>query len=221
MTKTVGDLMTTSVLAARDDAGYKELAAFMRDHHVSAVPVVDGGHRVLGVVSTADLLLKLADPDPEEGYTGEPFRERLARIKSTGTTARELMTSPAVTVTADTAPREAAGLMRRHGFRRLPVVDGDGRLVGLVGRSDLLHVYAVDDADLERRVREDVVRGRFGLTDVETGVSHGVVTLSGEVARRSDIPRLAHAVRDAEGVVHVRCHLTHRIDDLTLGGASR
>lgn len=221
MTKTVGDLMTTSVLAARDGAGYKELAAFMRAHHIGAVPVVDGGHHVLGVVSTADLLLKLADPDPEEGYTEEPFRERLARIKSKGTTARELMTSPPVTVTAGTTPREAAGAMRQHGFGQLPVVDGGGRLVGLIGRSDLLHVYAVEDADLEQRVREDVVHGRFGLVGVATDVSQGVVTLSGEVARRSDIPRLAHAVRDSEGVVHVRCHLTYRLDDLTLGGPPR
>ncbi|WP_026122423.1 CBS domain-containing protein [Nocardiopsis halotolerans] len=219
MTRTVGDLMATNVLAARDDAGYRELAAFMRAHHVSALPVVDGEHHVLGVVSTADLLLKLADPDPEEGYMAEPFRERLDRIKSTGTTAHDLMTSPAVTVTAGTAPREAAEVMRRRGVRRLPVVDGDGRLVGLVGRSDLLRVYEVSDDALTRTV-EDVVRGLLGLTDVVTTADHGVVTLSGGVVRRSDIPRLVHAVRAVEGVVHVRCHLAYGLDDLTLTGTT-
>lgn len=220
MASTVADLMTTSVLAARADAGYKELAGFMRSHHVSAVPLVDDGYRVLGVVSTADLLLKLADPDPEEGYANEPFRERLDRIKSTGTTAGALMTSPAVTATADTTPREAAVLMRRYGVKRLPVIDRDGRLVGLISRSDLLHVYAVSDDKLRRTVQEDIVHGQLGLTDVEIIVDHGVVTLNGEVARRSDIPRLAHMVRTAEGVVHVRCHLSYALDDLTLTGTT-
>ncbi|GAB2484146.1 CBS domain-containing protein [Nocardiopsis aegyptia] len=210
--------MTTSILAARDDAGYKDLAAFMRRNHVSALPIVDEEHRVLGVVSTADLLLKLAEPDPEEGYTGEPLRRRLDRIKSTGTTARDLMTSPAITVTAEATPRDAAELMRRHGVRRLPVIDRDGRLVGLVGRSDLLHVYAVPDEHLGRAVREDIVRGRLGFTDVDVNVDRGVVTLSGGVARRSDIPRLVHAVRAAAGVVHVRCHLSYDVDDLALAG---
>ncbi|MCY9783429.1 CBS domain-containing protein [Nocardiopsis sp. EMB25] len=212
---TVGDLMTADVLRTRGDTGYKELAAFMRSHHVSALPVVDDRDRVRGVVSTADLLLKLADPDPDEGYTAEPWRERLERLKSGGSTARDFMTSPARTTTADASPHEAAELMRRHGVKRLPVVDDDGRLVGLVSRADLLGVYGTPDDELRQLVDREVVRDRLGLTEVDTSVRDGVVSLSGTVPRRTDIPRLAHAVRTVEGVVRVDCRLAYDVDDLT------
>ncbi|MFY7069362.1 CBS domain-containing protein [Nocardiopsis changdeensis] len=214
MNATVGDLMTEHVFAAREDTGYKDLAAFMRRHHVSALPVVDAENRVLGIVSTADLLTKLADPDSEEGYMAEPFRERLDRIKSSGAVVRDLMTAPAVTITADAEPRETAALMRDRGVKRLPVVDGEGRLVGIVSRADLLRVYEVPDDELQRMVDREIVHGMFGLDDVETAVRRGVVTLTGDVPQRSDIPRLAHAVRAVEGVVRADCRLSYRHDDL-------
>ncbi|WP_304452726.1 CBS domain-containing protein [Nocardiopsis sp. YSL2] len=218
MNETVGDLMTEHVFAAREDTGYKGLAAFMRRKHVNALPVVDVRNRVLGVVSTADLLTKLADPDPEEGYMAEPLRERLDRIKSSAAVARDLMTAPAVTVTADAQPRETAALMRHRRVKRLPVVDGDGRLIGIVSRSDLLRVYEVTDDELQRTVDREIVHGRLGLADVETAVRRGVVTLTGNVPHRSDIPRLAHAVRAVEGVVRVDCPLSYDHDDLAVLG---
>ena len=219
MNLSVGELMTEHVFAVREETGYKELASFMRRNHVNALPVVEAGNRVVGVVSTADLLTKLADPDPEDGYMAEPFQERLDRIKSVGTRVRDLMTAPAVTVTAGAAPREAAALMRDRRLKRLPVADDDGRLVGIVSRSDLLRVYEVPDEELQRSVAHDIVRERFGLAGVETEVRRGVVTLTGEVPQRSDIPRLAHAVRAVEGVVRVDCRLSYEHDDLLALGA--
>ncbi|WP_047869274.1 CBS domain-containing protein [Nocardiopsis sp. RV163] len=216
MNPTVGDLMTEHVFAAREDTRYKDLAAFMHRNHVSALPVVDVGNRVVGVVSAADLLAEIAGTGGGRGHVSEPLRERAdggARA-----TARDLMTSPAVTVTGDAPPRGTAALMRDRGIKRVPVVDGDGRLVGIVSRSDLQRVYEVDDDELRRIVDGEVVRGRLGLTRVETAVHRGTVVLTGQVPHRSDIPSLVHAVRVVEGVVRVDCRLSYEHDDLAALG---
>ncbi|MEY9212747.1 CBS domain-containing protein [Thermobifida halotolerans] len=203
MASTVGDLMTTHVVAAFEEAGFKKLAMSLRMNGVSAVPIMDADHRVVGVVSESDLLLRLADPDLEE----EPGAQRAP-------VARNLMSAPAVTITADATPREAAERMRRHRIKRLPVVTEDGRLLGIVSRSDLLRVYFVGDGELRETVERDVLRREFDLTGVTVSVDNGVVTLDGEVPVRSVIPRLVHAVRRVEGVVRVHSRLSYDEDDL-------
>ncbi|WP_046472548.1 CBS domain-containing protein [Allosalinactinospora lopnorensis] len=216
MPSTVGDLMTTHVVAARENAEYKEIAVILRTNGVSALPVVDPHRRVVGVVSAADLLLKVADPDPDEGFFPEAYEARIERKKRGAAVARDLMTAPAVTITADAGPREAAELMHRHRVKRLPVVTGDGRLIGLISRVDLLHVYFVRDEQLQAVLAHDIVQGDFGLNDVEVSVRGGVVTLNGRTPHRSDIPRLVHAIRRVEGVVRVRRNLDYEVDDLLL-----
>src|SRR5947208_15428050 len=64
MNATVKDMMTTKVVAVRVETTFKEMAAVLRRHRVSALPVVDDAGRVLGVVSEADLLAKEALADP-------------------------------------------------------------------------------------------------------------------------------------------------------------
>ena len=207
MATTIGDLMTTHVVAAFEEAGFKKLAVSLRMNGVSAMPVLDADHRVVGVVSESDLLLGLAAPDLEEAVL--PAGEEPG-----GPVARDLMSTPAVTVTADATPREAAERMRRHRIKRLPVVTGDGRLLGIVSRSDLLRVYFVSDGELRDTVERDVVRGEFGLSEVAVSVDDGVVRLDGTVPVRSVVPRLVRSVRRVEGVVRVHDRLAYGTDDL-------
>ncbi|GAA3766415.1 CBS domain-containing protein [Salinactinospora qingdaonensis] len=211
---TVADLMTSRVIAAFDNAEFKELAVILRNNGISAVPVVDAEHRVVGVISAADLLLKVAEPDPEEGQLLERYESRIERLKSDAHLARDLMTAPPVTVTAEESAREAAERMRRHHVKRLPVVDEHHRLIGILSRSDLLGVYLVSDRQLQETVEHELVRGEFGFTEVEVAVHGGVATLDGRVSHRSDIPRLTHAIRRLEGIIRVRCALTYDEDDL-------
>lgn len=206
MSSTVGDLMTTHVVAAFEEAGFKRLAMSLRMNGVSALPVLDADHRVVGVVSESDLLLKLAAPDLEEAV--------FHREESGGPVARDLMSAPAVTITADATPREAAERMRRHRIKRLPVVTDDGRLLGIVSRSDLLRVYFVSDGELRDTVEREVLRGEFDLSGVAVSVDNGVVTLDGRVPVRSVIPRLVRSVRRVEGVVRVHDRLSYAADDL-------
>lgn len=206
MASTVGDLMTTHVVAAFEEAGFKRLAVSLRMNGVSALPVLDADQRVVGVVSESDLLAWLAAPNLDEAvFAGDMPEEPVAR---------DLMSTPAITITEGASPREAAERMRRHRIKRLPVVTEDGKLLGIVSRSDLLRVYFVSDGELRETVEREVVRGEFALPGVAVSVERGVVTLDGTVPVRSLIPRLIRAVRRVEGVVRVHDRLAYDTDDL-------
>ena len=123
----VRDVMTTAVIAARPDASYADLAALLHEHRISGFPVVDGEGVVVGVVSEADLLGRLASVRPHRKHA-DPAR----------LTAADLMSWPPVTIGPDETARHAARLMYARKLRRLPVVDHRGQLLGIVTRADLL-----------------------------------------------------------------------------------
>ncbi|GHF07764.1 MULTISPECIES: CBS domain-containing protein [Streptomyces] len=207
--RTVSDVMTQTVVAVSRSAPYKEIARTLAEWKVSAVPVLEGEGRVIGVVSEADLLPK------EEFKDSDPARfDRLRRIddlaKAAGSTAEDLMSTPAVTIHAYATVAEAARAMARKGVKRLPVVDEEGMLAGIVSRSDLLKVYLRDDEDIAREVREEIVARLFRNQEptVEVHVTEGVVTLSGSLADASMVPLVARLVRAVEGVVNVELRLT-------------
>ena len=93
---TVAEVMTTEVVTVREQTGYKEIVETMAVLGISAVPVVDDDARVIGVVSEADLLLKVeyAGMQPELSVLRRR-RVRTALTKATGDLARDIMTAPA------------------------------------------------------------------------------------------------------------------------------
>jgi CBS domain-containing protein len=182
----------------------------MNEHHVSALPVVDPDGGVIGVVSEADLLLRTEAEDPV-GWTHEG-RER--RSKAHAQTAEGLMSSPAFSVEPDTPLAAAARLMRKRNVKRLPVV-ADGRLVGIVSRADVLKSYLRSDEDIRSDVIEGVVRGSMWLdpSNFDVAVDDGVVLITGQVDRRSDVEILTTLVLGVDGVIDVHPTLTYRFDD--------
>jgi CBS domain-containing protein len=138
MNATVKDVMTSPVTTISPDTGLKEAAARLRSGGFSALPVVDAHGRLMGVLSEADLLVKAERPAPHatRSCAGQEREAQWA-----GILACHLMSQPAVTVGADAPLAEAAHLMLRHGLKRLPVVDGAARPVGIVSRGDLLQVF--------------------------------------------------------------------------------
>ncbi|MCI3278211.1 CBS domain-containing protein [Streptomyces cylindrosporus] len=201
----VSDVMTRSVAAVGRGAAFKDIVRTMQDRKVSAVPVVDGGNRVVGVVSEADLLPKeeFRDSDPDR-YT--QLRRLSDLAKAGSVTAGELMTSPALTVPADATLAQAAREMARARVKRLPVVDADGRLEGIVSRADLLKVFLREDEDIAEEVRREIVSYLFPApaSTVLVEVRDGVVTLGGRVHDTSLVPVAARLVRAVEGVVDVQ-----------------
>lgn len=206
---TVADVMTKKVIAVQPGAEFKEIVAAMERWKVTAVPVVEGEGRVVGVVSEADLLLKEELHDHRLGLV-EQMRRLDATAKAGSHRAEDLMTSPAVTVALGASLPQAARLMAAHRVKRLPVVDASGVIQGIVSRSDLLKVFLRPDEDLATEVRQDVVEHLFPLSHrrVEVRVDAGVVTLSGEVRDSALIPLAARLARAVEGIVDVRCELT-------------
>ncbi|MDH6514791.1 CBS domain-containing protein [Streptomyces sp. SAI-135] len=201
---TVSDVMTHTVIAVGRDAPFKEIVELIDQWKVSALPVLEGEGRVIGVVSEADLLPKEEFRDTEEGDLAE-------RAKAGGLIADELMSTPAVTVHADASLAEAARIMARRHVKRLPVVDGVGLLQGVVSRGDLLKVFLRGDEEIAEEIRHDVLSRLPVTTDSLTvAVAEGVVTLSGTLPDRTLVPVVARAIRAVEGVVDIRLDLTHR-----------
>ena len=206
----VGDVMTRDVVTISPDAPFKHIEQLMDEHHISALPVVDGEGGVVGVVSEADLLLRTEAAAEEPGRWTHDSRER--RAKAHAQTADGLMSSPAVAPTQPLAA--AARLMRKHSVKRLPVVDG-GRLVGIVSRADVLKSYLRSDADIQSDIANRVIRGSMWLdpSSFDISVDDGVVRISGEVDRRSDVEILTTLTFAVEGVIGVEPMLTYRFDD--------
>lgn len=216
--RTVREVMTTDVACASQDMPFKEAAELMARRHVSALPVLDPAGRVSGVVSESDLLRKEEYQDhPGAPRLGWRWRHEL-RSKATADTVRGAMTFPAVTVAPDISVVEAARVIDRHHVKRLPVIGPDGRLAGIVSRADLLRVFLRSDEEIAGEVKTEVFGAALGtnLALVRVEVSEGVVTLAGEVEKKSMVPMATHLVRAVDGVVDVVNQLEFAIDDAPL-----
>ncbi|MDC0765361.1 CBS domain-containing protein [Streptomyces sp. HD] len=204
----VSDVMTLPVVAVGRGARFKEIVRTMRQWDVSAVPVLEGDGRVVGVVSEADLLPKEEFRDRVLGRS-EQIRRLPDLGKAEGVTADELMSTPAVTVHADVTLARAARIMAVKHLKRLPVVDDEDRLQGIVSRADLLKVFLRSDEDIAEEVRRTVVSYLFpALTHtIHVSVHDGIVALRGQVHDTSLAWVAERLVRSVEGVVGVETRL--------------
>ena len=210
MSSIVKDVMSTHVIAVKQAAPYKEMAAMLHDQRVSAFPVVDDDNKVIGVVSETDLLTKEALEGTVPSTLQGPTRQRV-QSQVNAVTAADLMTKPAVTIGPDRPVTDAARLMFDRRVKRLPVVSDDGTLIGIVTRSDVLSVYSRPDTEIQRRVIQDLVLGtfmsapdRFAVT-----VKDGIVTIEGTPETSRVGLDIVEAVRHTEGVVAVRDRLSY------------
>jgi CBS domain-containing protein len=131
---TAQDMMTAKVITVPRHAGLVEVAEILRRQGISGVPVVDAGGRVAGVISAKDFLLRARAKDPQHILDMLKAWVR-AGSKDSGLfeaqKAEELMSAPAITVTPETPLCLIADIFIGQGISRVPVVDGEGRLVGL------------------------------------------------------------------------------------------
>lgn len=215
----VREVMHPGVVAAHENAEFKEIVDALVRNQISAVPVIDADRRVVGVVTEADLMARLAGGRLvlPAGHLLGGHGEKRAKIRAA--TARELMTAPAVVTTPYTTVQEAAELCARSRVRRMPVVDEKGVLVGIVTRGDLLRVFL----RLDRDIRDDVRRGvidearLFNPNAIDVEVREGVVTLRGRVGTRLVADAVARRAHDVSGVVAVDdTELRYDVDDRVL-----
>jgi CBS domain-containing protein len=198
----VADVMTTDVVSVGPATAYRQIADLLVRHRISAVPVLAVDGSVLGVVSQADLLEKLEYAD------ARPRHPLVVRTLSpprtlTGDTAAALMSAPPVTISAAAPVSTAARVMTAARVKRLPVIDREGRLVGIVSRHDVLRLFARPDDE----VRESVVHALAALgADLErlrVEVNGGLVLLDGPVEDGDTARTVVAVVAAIPGVVDV------------------
>ncbi|MFI8260922.1 MULTISPECIES: CBS domain-containing protein [unclassified Streptomyces] len=201
--RNVEDVMTHAVISVDRGTAFKDIVEELRMWNVSALPVLAQDGQVVGVVSEADLLLKPQGTDTARD-----------------TTAEQLMTRPAVTVTKDATIPTAARLMARRHLKRLPVVDGDGRLVGVVSRGDLLKVFLRPDEDIGAEIRELIMYQLLphasaeahvhahGPAEVHVHVANGIAYLTGSLPDPAIEDIVVRAAGTVPGVVDVKADFT-------------
>jgi len=207
----ISSVMTPAeqVISVRPETLFKEIAGLLERHRISAVPVLDDDLRVIGIVSEADLLAR------EDVL--EELKARAVGEKAVADTAAELMTSPAVTISAGDDVVLATRIMQARKVKRLPVTDPQGRLVGIVSRRDVLRVFLRSDGDLHADVAH--LLELVGVTpgDLRIQVRAGVVHLSGELPYQRLAEVIGTLTRQIDGVVDVVNRLTYASNDT--GGA--
>jgi CBS domain-containing membrane protein len=135
------EIMTREVVWVRPKTPLAEVAETMGQRGVSGVPVLDEDHRVLGVVSEKDFLRRMGVKEAQNFMTlvAACLRTKgCVALPIKMETAGDLMSSPAVTVRPETRVRDLAELFAARHINRAPVTDGEGRLVGIVSRGDLV-----------------------------------------------------------------------------------
>lgn len=140
------DLMTRDVVSVASDTTVQELARLLLEHKICGLPVVDKEGRIIGIVSEGDLVYqdkKLHTPAFLEILGGVIYLENPNRLgqdlmKMTAAKVGDLMTTRVYTVKEDTSVEEIATIMVEKKVNRVPVVDGAGKLVGIVSRQDLI-----------------------------------------------------------------------------------
>lgn len=232
----VRDVMTTDVITVLEDTPVTDVAAALTRCGISAVPVVDRFDVVVGLVSWTDLHHTIDDDVPDEsvGPSDDARSEhrpatrwwlRLPRprwserrqlerprglLRWAVAVAADLMTAVPVTIDPGASLAAAGRVMHRRRVSRLLVVDGQGRLAGIVTRGDLLTVHSRLDAVIRDEVVQRVLRRTLGLpsTAVRVGVDDGVVTLAGRVRRRTTARAAVELARTVPGVTDVIDRLT-------------
>jgi CBS domain-containing protein len=215
----VQDVMTRDVLVVTPGTSYREIVDSLVRGRVSAAPVVDEERRVIGVVSEADVLHKVEFiGDKHQRRTFERPSRRSAREKAHAAVAADLMSAPAITVRPDMPVVAAARRIETAHVKRLPVVDADGRLVGIVSRRDLLCMHLRPDSEIREDIVEDVLRRALWIDPVcvEVDVIDGRVSVGGRLERKSTAGLVVRLIADVPGVVAVTDRLVWDYDDSEL-----
>lgn len=191
------EVMSHPVVTVTTSTGVKEAGELMCVNGFTALPVVDGDGRLVGIVTEADLIRDRIPPDPR-------VHGRHPHVSSLGSSlVADVMTAPVQTLTADADISDAAKLMIDEQIRCLPIVEG-ARPIGILTRRDLLRAAVVhDDTELADEIYRQLVRvgnpDRWNVS-VQAGVAD-IEDFGSDVDDRKRAARLAAAV---PGVVQVQ-----------------
>jgi CBS-domain-containing membrane protein len=219
---TAADVMTRAVVTVRPETSIHEVAKVLCDHHISGVPVIGDEEQLLGIVSEGDLIghAQLVGEHRRswwQTFLNGPTVLAQHYAKSHGRTASDVMTKDVVTVLEATSVADTARALEQHRIKRVPVLR-DGRLVGIVTRSNLLQMLAAADVSKPMKVADRIIRERLTneleeqpwahLAAKNIVVENGVVHLFGIVQSEEERHALRLAAENQAGVKAVEDHLS-------------
>lgn len=214
----VNELMTSEVITVDGEASLKEAARRMISAGVSGLVVTDKSGGPSGVITEADFVKNESDRRSSK-------RARLLRwltpdqdMPTFERTVADVMTSELVTITPDADHAEAARLMRKCQIKRLPVVDENQALVGILSRSDIMRAFVRPDDAIIDELQERVMRQVLWIDPrkVDVHVVEGNVVLEGHLETRADADLLEELAGRLDGVVSVKNRLSWEIDNTEL-----
>jgi CBS domain-containing protein len=216
------DVMVSPVVTVGKGATVRDVARILLEKHISAVPVVDSAGKVVGIVSEGDLMHRT------EAGTERPYSwwvhflagdATIAAdyVKSHAAHIEDVMTSDVVTAIPETPLHEIATLLEEHQIRRVPIVNKDGNLVGIVSRANLIQVVASARPKLEMTLPDSTIRQRLlgelkkqswaHTHNLDVTVTNGVVDLWGYAQSNEQRKAIRVAAEDIPGVTMVNDHL--------------
>lgn len=215
-------IMTRRVISVTPEHTVREAANLMLKNHVSGLPVVDQAGKVVGIVSESDFLRRTEIGTPRT-------RNRLLRfifghgpeaedyVREHGRKVGEIMTVTPITVGENAQLSEIVTLMERHNIKRIPVVT-QGKLVGIVSRSNLLQAVAslsrdipdptADDDHIRDRIMSELERHEWCPLGLRVIVRDGIVHLSGVIGNERYRQAAIVAAENVQGVTKVHDHLS-------------
>ena len=222
----VRDVMTHLVVMLYPTDSVHEAAQRLARNHISGAPVVEDG-KVVGIVSESDLIHAVMPPVTiDRGASVLDFLSVIGRARPSarehGKTVAEVMSPVVIQISPQASIWNAASVMERRGVKRLPVVDEEQYLLGIVSRADLVRAMAKDDAEIAADVIEAIrVLGEETIEDLEVEVAEGVTTITGVADRRSTRNLAAKLAGRTPGVVEVVDRMSFERDDTRVKFDSR
>jgi CBS domain-containing protein len=216
------DVMVSPVIAVSESSTVRDLAKLLLANRISAVPVVDSGGKVVGIVSEADMIHR-----PEAG-TERPSSWWLSLISGDRALAadyvqghalkvKDVMTEDVQTAHPDTPLVEIADIFEEKHIKRVPIVNDAGELVGIVSRANIVQAVASARPKLEMTLPDTMIREKLiaelkkqswsHVHKLNATVTNGIVDLWGFTQSDKERQAIRIAAESIPGVVAVNDHL--------------
>lgn len=149
------DIMTRLVFSVKKDRPLREVAGLMAKEKISGIPVLEDDGKVAGIISEKDFLSSLGSGEKThfmafvaECLQGKACAAMPIRLQK----AEDIMTSPAITVTGDAAVFEISNIFTQKNINRVPVIDSEGKMIGIVSRADIVRALLMASKTLSKKV---------------------------------------------------------------------
>jgi CBS domain-containing protein len=150
MNKTVAEIMTPTPMTVKPETPLKEAIAILAKNKISGLPVVNEEDKLVGIISENDLMWQETGVEPPPYimlldsviYLENPHRYEKEIHKALGQTVKDVMSDKPITIKIDQSVKQAARLLHDKKIRRLPVVNEQGKVVGIITQGDIIRAMA-------------------------------------------------------------------------------